>query len=91
MNILKNIMIVEDEIMTQSYLKDIINQMDIEVMGCFSNGVSVLEAINEEQPSMILMDINLEGAMDGIRLSKRILEKYEIPILFISATTMMRL
>ena len=34
---------------------------------------------------MILMDINIKGSIDGIQLSRKILEKYTFPIVFITA------
>ena len=33
-----NIVIVEDEIITQRYLQDIFKQFDVNVTGCFDNG-----------------------------------------------------
>ena len=40
-----NIVIVEDETITQRYLQDIFAQYDVTVSGCFDNAVDTIEAL----------------------------------------------
>lgn len=81
----KRVLIVEDEAITQRYLKEILLSHGIEEVVCFSRAKEVLEAMKKERYDVILMDINIDGSMDGIQLSRKILESYTLPILFISA------
>ncbi|SFV69696.1 two-component hybrid sensor and regulator [hydrothermal vent metagenome] len=81
----KNIMIVEDEVITQRYLKDILGQYDVSVIKTVDNGTDALQALKDQRFDIVLMDINIKGAMDGIQLSKNILERYVLPIVFITA------
>ena len=81
----KNIMIVEDEVITQRYLKEVLNQYEVNVTGCFDNAKEALEALKNISCDMVLMDININGAMDGIQLARKILQSYKLPIVFISA------
>jgi len=81
----KNIVIVEDEVITQRYLQDIFSQYAIEVSGCFSNAVETLEGLKNIECDMLLMDINIQGPTDGIQLARKILNVYNIPIIFITA------
>ena len=81
----KNIMIVEDEVITQRYLKDILAKYDVNITGCFDTGKDALDALERTSCDLILVDINLKGAMDGLRLSKHILDKYTTCIVFITA------
>lgn len=85
MGLPQNIVIVEDEVITQRYLQDILVNNQVNVSGCFDNASDTLEALKNINCDMILMDINIKGAMDGIQLSKKILEKYTFPIVFITA------
>ncbi|MEN8726655.1 MAG: response regulator [Sulfurovum sp.] len=85
MSLPQNIVIVEDEVITQRYLQDILVNNHINVSGCFDNALDTLEALKNINCDMILMDINIKGSMDGIQLSKKILEKYTFPIVFITA------
>ena len=81
----KKIMIVEDEAITQRFLYNIFDQYDTEVVGCFDNATDALEGIRGLPCDMILIDINIKGPMDGIQLARKILEKHDLPIVFITA------
>lgn len=81
----KRIVIVEDEAITQRFLQDIFHQQDTAIVGCFDNAKEALEQIATLGCDMILMDINIKGPMDGIQLARKILEKYSLPIIFITA------
>ncbi|WP_415407361.1 response regulator [Sulfurovum sp. CS9] len=81
----KNIVIVEDETITQRYLQDIFAQYDVTVSGCFDNAEDTIEALKNIDCDMILMDINIKGPVDGIQLAKDILKTYDFPIVFITA------
>jgi len=85
MSMPKKILIVEDEVITQRFLQDIFAQYETEVVGCFDNAGDVLTHIKELTCDMILMDINIKGPMDGIQLARKILEKHDLPIVFITA------
>lgn len=85
MGLPKNILIVEDEVITQRYLQDILANNNINVSGCFDNASDTLDALKSMHCDMILMDININGSMDGIQLAKKILEIYTFPIVFITA------
>ncbi len=80
-----NIVIVEDEMMAQRYLKDILSNFGIENVEAFTNAKDALEWMALAKCDMLLADINLKGSMDGIQMAKNILEKYDIPIIFITA------
>jgi len=76
---------VEDEVITQRYLRDIFSQYDVEVTGCFTNAKDTVEGLKNIACDMLLMDINIEGATDGIQLARQILQTYDLPIIFITA------
>lgn len=80
-----NIVIVEDEVITQRHLQDILANYNVNVSGCFDNAVDTLETLKDIDCDMILMDINIKGSVDGIQLARKILETYTFPIVFITA------
>jgi DNA-binding response OmpR family regulator len=80
-----SIVIVEDEMMAQRYLKDILSNFGIEKVEAFTNATDALEWLNLAKCDMLLADINLKGSIDGIQMAKQVLEKYDIPIIFITA------
>ena len=81
----KSVLIIEDEAITQRYLKDILGQYNLECVDCYDNATEALSHIRTKNYEMILMDINIKGSMDGIQLSREILRTRHIPIIFITA------
>jgi DNA-binding response OmpR family regulator len=78
-------MIVEDETITQRYLRDILTHYGVESVECFDNAEEAYESLKGSACEMILMDINIKGSVDGIQLSRKILQQRAIPIVFITA------
>jgi len=85
MELPKQIMIVEDEVITQRYLKNILEQYKIDTIECYDNAKDALIHIKTKKYDMILMDINIKGPVDGIQLAREILRTHNIPIVFITA------
>ncbi len=50
-----------------------------------TNGLDALKAIDMDKPSIILMDIMLSSDFDGIETASIIKEKYNIPLIFLTA------
>ena len=81
----QNIVIVEDEVVTQRYLKNILSQYNVQVTACYDNAADTLSQLRGVSCDMLLMDINLKGPMDGIQLAREILYTMAMPIVFITA------
>lgn len=81
------IIIVEDEPLVALDLKRQLEKTGFEVIQVFESGEEILEFLKQEQPDIILMDIQLFGALDGIDTAHQINKNYEIPILFLTANT----
>jgi DNA-binding response OmpR family regulator len=85
MELPKHVLIVEDEKMAQRYLKNILVSLDIPSMSSTKDADETLKYLKSNDVEMILMDINLNGAIDGIQLAKEILKHYNVPIIFVTA------
>lgn len=85
MGLPQNVVIVEDEVITQRYLQDILSNNDVTISGCFDNAADTLVGLKDVGCDMILMDINIKGSVDGIQLARKVLETYPIPVVFITA------
>ncbi|MBK7408443.1 MAG: response regulator, partial [Saprospirales bacterium] len=75
--------IVEDNLSFALEMEIFATDLGYEVLGLTSRGEDALEAIPGQEPDLIIMDINLEGEMNGLELAKE-LEPTGIPILFIT-------
>ncbi|MBS4013927.1 MAG: response regulator [Bacteroidetes bacterium] len=78
------ILIVEDEIVVQSYLKNNLGKY-FNIVDTAVSAKSAIAKVNRHLPDIILMDINLEGEMDGIDAAKIISNEHDIPILFLTS------
>ena len=81
----ERLLIVEDEKIIAFDLQRRLRSFGFEVVGSCSSGVEALERCARERPELVLMDIMLEGALDGIETAKTLLEKYQIPSIFLTA------
>jgi two-component system, response regulator PdtaR len=79
------IFLVEDEIVIVRGLEDALERLGYTVCGFALSGEDALTAIAAQRPDLVLVDIYLKGAMDGIQLAKLILETYAIPVIYITA------
>jgi len=81
----KKILIVEDEKINALYLTKLLESLDFTVPESVNTGERAVEAARLQDPDLILMDIMLEGKMDGIDASIEIHQTSDVPIIFISA------
>ena len=79
------ILIVEDEIITAKALKQRLENMNHSVVGIVGNGEDAIQKAGETSPDIILMDIVLKGNMDGIETAKKIMNIYNIPIIYLTS------
>ncbi len=80
------ILIVEDNFLFAVKLEKNLTQWGHEVIGICETGQSVLDSLETETPTLILMDINLKGSMNGVETAKQIRHR-GIPIVFITGRT----
>jgi len=80
-----NILIVEDEWINAEFLSDLIHSFGHKVVGVASSAKDALEILSSKSCDLIFMDINIKGPTDGIQLAKKLNQKQEIPIVFITA------
>lgn len=78
------VLIVEDEVLMALPLKTGLNRAGYEVCGMVVSGAEAIEAANKENPDVILMDIRLMDAMDGIEAARQIRTFSSARIIFIT-------
>ena len=77
--------LVEDEPLIAAGIERKVVQLGYEVAGSASSGEGALKAINLDPPDLVLMDIKLEGPMDGVETAAEIRTRHEIPVIFLTA------
>lgn len=81
----KKILIVEDEHITATSIQIFLRKKGYDVPGVVVRGEDVLGRVEEWAPDLILMDIHLQGSVDGIEAAGQVLEKYDIPVIYLTA------
>ncbi len=84
---MRKVLIVEDDKFLSAIFALFIKDMGHELAGRCQSGPEALEKCNEVKPDVVLMDIHLEGDMDGIQTAERIQRDLEIPVIFVSSDT----
>lgn len=80
-----NILIVEDEVFATRYLHKILNSIGFFNIDEATNADNALNIVKSKTIDLIFMDINIAGAIDGIKCAKLVNEEYFIPIIFTTA------
>lgn len=78
------ILIVEDEFLTAKFFEYKLKSKNFEVLKICANGKDAIESAIELNPDFILMDIRLEGHIDGIDAAKEIQKHLSTNIIFVS-------
>ncbi|MCP4108077.1 MAG: response regulator [Desulfobacteraceae bacterium] len=79
------IMIVEDEALTADDIKACLDEMGYSVTSVAASGEDAVKQAEQYQPDLILMDIFLQGRMNGIEAADHIHSRMNIPIIFLTA------
>lgn len=62
-----------------------LKELGYTVTGICDNGADALQSLQETCPSLVLLDINLNGGVDGVDIAHVINEKYRIPFIFLTS------
>ncbi len=81
----KKILIVEDRRVTARHLQSALNSLGYEAEWVVDSGEEAITKAKDLDPDLILMDVMLAGAIDGIEAARIIHGAQDIPVIFLSA------
>ncbi len=81
----KKIYIVEDDRLVAVDLAGILERSSYTVAGQSATGEGAIEQIIRLEPDLALVDIGLEGEIDGIEAARQIREVCDIPVVYVTA------
>lgn len=84
-DVIKNLMIVEDEMIVSKNLELRLNDAGFNVIAAVNSGEQAIEFCKSNTPDCILMDIKLAGELDGIQTAETIKAEKNIPIIYLTA------
>ncbi|WP_370087786.1 LytR/AlgR family response regulator transcription factor [Ekhidna sp.] len=75
------IVVVEDEPLISDDIVDTLERHGYEIVASFLNGVKALDFFESNTADLAILDVNIDGRMDGIELSKQL----NIPFIFLTS------
>ena len=79
------ILIVEDERIVARDIQNQLTRLGYSVVGVTRLGEEAVRLATELRPDLILMDIRLEGAMDGVTAAEEIRGRLQLPVVYLTA------
>jgi DNA-directed RNA polymerase specialized sigma24 family protein/CheY-like chemotaxis protein len=86
-----SVLIIEDETLIAMELSRIMQDMGHTVVGFASREASALKQAEQTTPGLVLADIKLLDEDSGISAAQRILQRYDVPVVFVTAFSEMLL
>ncbi|QDL54257.1 response regulator [Rhodoferax aquaticus] len=80
------ILVVEDEPISALFIKRQLLDLGYDHIGQSALGEESVDLVGTLKPNLVLMDIQLAGAMDGIAAAVAIRNQFAVPVIFITAT-----
>lgn len=80
----RKVLIVEDEIINAMGLSDAIALWGCHVVDMVTNGDDAIRAAEAHKPDVVLMDIGLQGSVNGIGAAREIIGRLGIPVIFMT-------
>lgn len=79
------VLVTEDDITSAKLMNINLRRMGFDVVGLAHNGEMSVKMTRDLQPDVILMDINMPGALDGIEAAEKIKEEFGLPVIYVTA------
>jgi diguanylate cyclase (GGDEF)-like protein/PAS domain S-box-containing protein len=79
------ILVVEDESIVALDIQDRLESLGYEVPATVASGERAVEQAGALRPDLVLMDIQLQGRMDGVEAADQIRQRFGIPVIYLTA------
>lgn len=87
MNSAIHILIVEDDFIIGESIRNKIINLGYSAPAPATTGSEAIRTAEETRPDLIIMDIKLQGQMDGIEAAANIRSRFDIPVIYLTAHT----
>jgi DNA-binding response OmpR family regulator len=78
-------LIVEDEILIAEELRERLSGLGFSVIAAVDSAEQGIAIATREHPDLVLMDIRLKGAKDGVQAAQEIHEQVDVPLVYLTA------
>jgi CheY-like chemotaxis protein len=79
------ILVVEDEMIVSADIEMQLSDLGYSEVAVAASGKIALSKVLEFRPNLVLMDINLDGRMDGIETATVLKQRFKVPVIYLTA------
>lgn len=79
------ILVVEDEILIAREIEGCLCRLGYEVIGFATKATEALQQIAALKPDLVLLDIRLQGSVDGISVAEQLRDRFHFPFIYLTA------
>jgi CheY-like chemotaxis protein len=79
------VLIAEDEFLIAFDVQATLQEFGLRTTEPVSRGADAIQLALRLRPDLLLMDVQLLDAIDGVEAARRITEQYEVPVIFLTA------
>lgn len=83
----KKVIIVEDDLILNLLFESYMEKLGFETQGELVYGKTAVDMARDLKPDLVLMDISLEGTMDGIDAMTEIRKFSDVPVIYITGNS----
>lgn len=87
MSINGHILVVEDDSVNAAKIEHQLIKLGYSVAGVVGSGEEAVELAEKSRPDLVLMDIGLDGEMDGIETANLIRQRFAIPVIYLTTNS----
>jgi DNA-binding LytR/AlgR family response regulator len=79
------VVIVEDEALIADHIEELLLEASFDVVGVFDHAEAVFDFFATQTADIVLLDINLNGSLDGVDIAHQLNKTAAIPIVFLTS------
>lgn len=79
------ILVVEDESVVAWHIQEALQKLGYDVIEVAQTGKEAIKISAERKPDLVLMDIQLQGSIDGVAASEYIYFQLDLPVVYLTA------
>ncbi len=81
------LLILESQMIIAADVSLQFSKLGYDVIGINTRSEDALKSIQYNRPDIIIMNIEMQGKTDGLKVARSIFDMYQIPVVFLSANT----
>jgi signal transduction histidine kinase len=79
------VLIVEDEVILALDMRQHLTRVGFDVIGTARSAAEAFQLIEQRTPDVVLMDIRIDGELDGVQAAAIIRSRYSLPVIYLTA------